>query len=377
MNLGSSNLYRRLPGALVWCLYATTALGQQVPNFISEDFSNSPHFFQIDILPQNIELGETGRENVWNFMSLVSPRNYTYQIVSANEVAVDHTFQDAQFCQVDPWGNVNFLRQSNSEVHLVGQTMALSAGGRAIIKHYSESLTIWKKDLSMGQSNRSRANWSSELGPDELSALNSQTTRKLRIRGTDTIQELMDAEGLLYLPGGYYNAFRIFREWVSEIEVLDAVSGVRLHDQNELVRMLKDMLEKKRSVYLFIDRENRDVLAEVMTSADTRIESVWFRAPGDSRTTVFKPGLSSQFILYPTTSDGAVRLNFENFTPGEYGLVVYNIIGKPIWRQKYQVRGMMTVTEDLSFLPKGTYIYSLTDSENNKISTRRFVIINP
>ena len=68
-------------------------------------------------------------------------------------------------------------------------------------------------------------------------------------------------------------------------------------------------------------------------------------------------------------------MNFQNFEKGRYSLVIYNTIGSRIWSNSYDISGDTTLKEDLSFLPRGTYIYTILDEYQNAIVTKRLAII--
>jgi len=74
-------------------------------------------------------------------------------------------------------------------------------------------------------------------------------------------------------------------------------------------------------------------------------------------------------------SYGSVRLEFLNFEEGRYMLIIRDIIGKEIWRNSYHIKGPTTIKEDLSFLSRGTYTYTISDIDRNVFVTKRLAII--
>ena len=368
-------LFRWIKIAIIMVASASLC-SQDIPKILSEEHDYSPLFYKLDLLPEDVELGETGTDKIWNFINLQSPRLYVFDHLDGIS-SEDPRIDDPTFVVTDPWGHKKYIRTRNGGAFLLAEQWELGEFLDPIVKIYSEPYPIWNVKLALGTTSDTRGNWTISISNDQLRFLGIKGLSEIRITGNETLHEIIDAEGLLYLPRSYHHVKRIFREITPSFKVEQRM-GNRWEQVDEVVisKLLPWMLDF-RSEYVFVDAENKDVLAEVRLTEEDSVQSVLYKSFEEEGIKRFAPDLTEQFSLYPPTSDGNVRLDFLNFKPGKYSLVIFNIVGKKIWDQDYNVRDNIILREDLSFLPKGTYIYSLIDSQKNKLFTRRFAIINP
>ena len=92
---------------------------------------------------------------------------------------------------------------------------------------------------------------------------------------------------------------------------------------------------------------------------------------------LLKPG-KQDVMAYPNPTFGEVKFELLNFSPGDYRIEIYNIIGKKLWSTGFSIdHSIRSIKENFSFLKKGTYLYSIIDSRGRKIATKRLVIITP
>lgn len=348
---------------------------QKGPDFLSGDLKPGNHFFQMDVLPQDIILGEAGEDNIWNFVNLKSPRLYVFEVGGVGALISNRPLPELKACITDPWGSVRCLN-FNSKGDIL---LSLERDGNQsdLIKHYNRPLLIHRTGTHMGDTYLSGGSWSLHLSASRLKKMGIYYKGDITVAGEVTVREIRDAEGLLYLPGGYFQAYRKFRQMNTAINIIDTESGISLAPDHSISKVLLPIFEENQSTYSFINTVNDALLAEVVLGRESRIDKIWYRSMDHQRLTRFNPKAQSDFALYPATSDGNLRLNFQNFSKGTYELVIYNIVGRPIWRKQYPVDGDIAMNEDLSILAKGTYIYSLLDARQTKLFTRRFVIINP
>jgi hypothetical protein len=82
-------------------------------------------------------------------------------------------------------------------------------------------------------------------------------------------------------------------------------------------------------------------------------------------------------ILYPNPTYGNIKIELINYPPDYYQLEIYNIIGKVVYRKSNFDYKINTIRDDVSFLKKGSYLYSILDRNGKKLITKRLVIITP
>lgn len=80
-------------------------------------------------------------------------------------------------------------------------------------------------------------------------------------------------------------------------------------------------------------------------------------------------------IAYPNPTYGPINFEILGLSPQDLRLEVYNIIGKKIYEKSYSKRNGLVIKEDLSFLSKGTYLYSIINAQGRKIKTKRVSIM--
>jgi hypothetical protein len=86
-----------------------------------------------------------------------------------------------------------------------------------------------------------------------------------------------------------------------------------------------------------------------------------------------RPGV----YAYPNPAIVNVRFDFTNLPRDTYTLRIYNILGIEEWSQRYSISGNHTEKVNISALRKGTYFYSLTNSQGRTIVTHRLIVVRP
>lgn len=80
-------------------------------------------------------------------------------------------------------------------------------------------------------------------------------------------------------------------------------------------------------------------------------------------------------IAYPNPTYGPINFELIGVPIQDTRMEVYNIIGKKLFSKSYSRANGLIINEDVSFLQKGTYMYSFFDSKGQKLKTKRFSII--
>jgi hypothetical protein len=82
---------------------------------------------------------------------------------------------------------------------------------------------------------------------------------------------------------------------------------------------------------------------------------------------------NNDFSIYPNPSDGAVFLKFNNPEIQEAEVVIQDIFGKVIYREKINRKNILSNKEiDLNQLPAGTYIVNIFNGK--KVSHEKLII---
>ena len=128
--------------------------------------------------------------------------------------------------------------------------------------------------------------------------------------------------------------------------------------------------------YNYYSAEDKEIIVSIITDDQDMITSVEYK--GDailSDTKVVTPDYS-MITAYPNPSFGSVSVQMVNYPLGEYRIKVYNVVGKELWTESYQLRSNRVFKADLMHLRKGTYLYSIFDKNGKKLVTKRIAIIS-
>ena len=100
----------------------------------------------------------------------------------------------------------------------------------------------------------------------------------------------------------------------------------------------------------------------------------------DNKTTaapeVNSPGTAS-ISAFPNPAVDWVRFDCTNLPQEDYTLKIFNIIGKVVWKENYQLAGTRSIRVELDNFKKGTYLYSLSDKKGHIVGTKRLVVLKP
>lgn len=88
-------------------------------------------------------------------------------------------------------------------------------------------------------------------------------------------------------------------------------------------------------------------------------------------------GSTIEVNAYPNPATDNFTLEMKNFEAGDYTLKMYNIIGKEVKSVPFRYNGdtkMLVQTGDLNH---GTYVYRILNDQDERLVTRRIVIVRP
>lgn len=305
--------------------------------------------FKVDRLPDTYDLGDKGERNLWLFQNLQSVTYEEFRLTRTSIGKFSLDYPEADYVMIAPGGTEVYLTKSQNTWSQVSKVMPQQSG--ELPMRYDFNIPLKTCFPS----------------PDDRLALYG-TTFPWMMASEDkatvriSISDQPDAQGKLYLPEGIYDAYRIERKVTHTSQTENAVNEAGLVDYNS---------------YIFLDIDTKELLMEVRMELDGSIDWIKYRASQAGTILNTNSGIN-QFALYPSPSFGDnLRLDFRNFEKGNYTLHVYNVFGKLLWSQNYNINSDTTIKADLSFLPKGTYTYRLQDEDRNTIVARRMAIINP
>ena len=302
--------------------------------------------FKLDDLPDDVEMSEDNTDNVWMFLELQSATYEEFRFEKAGNGQYSYHFPQADFVMMNPDASEVYYIKDNEKWYVIGEASLKKGSIEPLFIDYQIPTDGCYPTLGQSKSFYG--------SPFEI--VNVEGT-KVKMR--KNVIDSRAISGKLYLPEGYYEAYRVEREVAYDYDL----------------SMADEYAAKAYQSYFFLDKVSGELLMEVRLDTDRSIDWIKYKSSAGNVPVRSRVG-KNQFALYPSTSFGDnLRLDFLNFGRGDYTLEVYNIMGKKMWSRQYDIIGDTTLKENLSFLPKGTYIYALLDSDRNRIATRRLAII--
>lgn len=327
-----------------------------------------------------------GADQVWDLTSLSGGAVNQTRYVNPSEGDASDMFPDA-----DLLDNTNaqeiYYKSFNNKVIEIGRSgldpvlnlidLTFSNEGEAVLRRAPMSFG----DVYGDESSFTITSATSAI-PDSLFPGISTFADSLRLTVTTDNDDEVDAWGALKLPSGDFDVIRLKRTTTtfSVLEARVAVVGwLTLDESSPFFDLLGDLGgllgETVTTSYQFYANDNKEVMANVSEDADGNIVGISYK--GDMTTSVDPTRLNVEDILtYPNPTYGNVTFNLQNLPQDNYKVVLHNIIGKQLWSEDVN-KGTRRLEANLSFLRKGTYLYSIVDGNGHKISTRRLMIITP
>ncbi|CAH1001529.1 hypothetical protein LEM8419_02432 [Neolewinella maritima] len=199
---------------------------------------------------------------------------------------------------------------------------------------------------------------STSVRTDEVDAygtltINGQSYEVLRERRTET------TSGMVEVKAGFLGFLDVTTNVLSEDPTLDNILGTQ---------------DPVTTYYYWTNTEKEAVAIVTVDDTDTP-QSLRF-IQGDVTNSVRGPRLAqAQVSVYPNPARNLTTFEVDGLEPGTYTLRVVNMLGREVITQQLVPAGAQARTEvDVSRLPRGPYIYSLTNERGRILTTRRLLV---
>jgi len=246
---------------------------------------------------------------------------------------------------------------------------------------YNPTFSLLKTPIEYGTVSNSTGQYISTIAANDLpiTILYSLPLLPDSVRFVSTVETSQEADawGHLVLPD---NSFEVLRERrIIAIKTrLEAKVGLfPWRDITDDIFTNAFQKEEVKLSYHFYSNETRmPVLVAQMKEDGINAASIEYLISDPSSTLRSTSGQPDVFA-YPNPAINEVRFEFSNLPTGKYKLKIFNILGMSLQEENYQLSGFRTIKWDVSKLRKGTYLYSLVNSEGKTIATRRLMVIRP
>jgi hypothetical protein len=217
--------------------------------------------------------------------------------------------------------------------------------------------------------------------PDSLFGGFNIDSLRVRIK-TDRI-EAVDGWGNCNIPGGTYPVLRQKRTEYTTTNLDVKVPFLGWIDLSALIPgggQFGNFLGTDTTItYRFLSGTEKEEIAVATMSNDlSSVENIRFKnnmvtAVEDAKDA---PGTAA-IQAFPNPAIEWVRFDCKNLPSDWYTLKIFNIVGKVVWVNGYELAGNKSIRLELQNFKKGTYLYSLVDSKGNVIGTKRLVVVKP
>ncbi len=222
----------------------------------------------------------------------------------------------------------------------------------------------------------------SSVIPDTLFPGLSNLIDSMRLTVETENDDFVDSWGTLRLPGADYEVLRVKRTTSTNaiLSVKVPILGWSVLDENNpLTAALGDLADllglSITNSYQFYGNDNKEILANLTYDDEGTLLTAVYK--GELTTAVNEIYFKDVGVkTYPNPTYGDVTFELTNLPKGDYTVVLYNIIGKKLWSDKFD-NNSGRLNADLSHLQKGTYLYSIVDGNGRKVTTKRLMIITP
>lgn len=342
-----------------------------------------------DAMPSAIDLLESGGDQEWDFTNLAGINQETIIRAAADGDNSDQ-FPTADVLVGEPGGLTGELYYSSTanSYDFLGYVGPDPAGfGVNIVAKLNPPAPERRAPMNFFDVNTTDNNLTVAFPADLLpgGALDSfpLSPDSLRIRITTDRVDVVDGWGTLAIPAGNYEVLREKREEERETR-LDVYVGfgplAEWIDVTDLVAF--DFLGIDTIItYNFFSNEAKEPIAVVTVDPITEDPiSVRYKSgmTDDPTTSVsYIDNGKADIFAYPNPAINDVRFDFINLPTDTYDLKIYNILGLEVYSQQYSISNRRTIKMDLSYMRKGTYLYSLVDSKGKPVTTKRLVVMKP
>ena len=220
--------------------------------------------------------------------------------------------------------------------------------------------------------------------PDEAFAMYGQALASLdtlRITSSSNRTDVVDAYGTLTLNGQTYEVLREKRTEITNT-IIEAKTGILGYlDITGLIRpQVPDLAsffgqqDPVVTYYYWTDTEKEAVAIVTVDEEETPTAMTFIQA--DSVNSTRGPNLfQARVDVYPNPAFGRTTFEVRGLDPGVYTLRLVNVLGRKVSTTQFTPVGDRTqVDVDLSGLPRGTYLYSLTNERGRILTTRRLLV---
>jgi hypothetical protein len=339
--------------------------------------------FYVDQLPSNIDPGKAGSAQRWNFMTLLSPfiRRSVYGNAKIN--AVENKFKSADLSRkIDEHTEALYIKE-DGDLLLAGY-VGLDPFGLGVrnIFQFTSPLVEQRQNIEYGDGSNTKTSMTATFIlndlPKKVRQLLPVTPDSVRLVMTSQRMDEVDAWGTMLMPGGFFDVLREKRSEARNLRIETKIGSLPWQDITNTL-LANDIFGNHVFLsYYYYATEFSEPLVKIFMKADNQgVDKVIYRANLIDQPIQDIDDIKPGVYAFPNPAIVNARFEFSNLNPDRYQLAILNVLGVEVWSKEYYIRNNDIQKVDVSFLKKGTYLYSLKDSKGKILTTKRLVIIRP
>lgn len=364
-------------------LLSVSLSGQvQIKNLSLPQEGDAVLFF-VDQLPASIDPGKAGSAQRWNFMTLLSPFIRRSVYTNSETTGLQSVFKESDLCRKIDESTEAFYLKEDGDLLLAGFAGMDPFGlGVRNIYHYDNPLVEQRKNVQYGDGSNTKTSMTTTFTlndlPNKIRQLLPVTPDSIRLKMTTQRIDEVDAWGNMLMPGGFFDVLREKRSEARNLRIETKIGSLPWQD---ITNTLPDNDIFGNHVFLsyyFYAEEFNEALIKIFMKADNKgVDKVIYRANIVDQPIQDVGAIRPGVYAFPNPAIVNARFEFTSLPPDRYRLSIKNVLSEEIWAEEFYIQGDDLKKVDVSFLAKGTYLYSLTNSKGKILSTKRLVIIRP
>ena len=368
---------------LLFMLFSISLSGQiRIRNLDLPQEGDATLYF-VDHLPTSIDPGKAGSAQRWNYMTLLSPFIRRSVYADTKTSGLQPVFKNSDLYRKIDENTEAFYIKEDGDLLLAGYAGMdpFGLGVRSIYK-FDEPLVEQRRNIQFGDGSNTRTSMTATFTLDDLPPKIRQllpvTPDSIRLNMTTQRIDEVDAWGNMLMPGGFFDVLREKRSEARNLKIETKIGSLPWQDITNTLPN-NDIFGNHvfLSYYFYAEEFNEPLLKIYMTADNKGIDKVIYRANIIDQPIQEVGSIRSGVYAFPNPAIVNARFEFTNLVPDRYRLSIKNVLSEEIWSKEYYIQGNDLQKVDVSFLAKGTYLYSLTDSKGKILTTKRLVIIRP
>jgi len=329
-------------------------------------------YYKTNNYPEKGILTAIGKDVVWDYSYLSSPFLSTVHFKKNNEV-------------IGGVGGGTAMYEDGQLQYIVNNNMKIVAASSDLIdgkvKTYSEYQTLIPESLKyrdeIFHNSVSEEVFLQKEIPSALQEKLSKILLPLKITTNTITRGEVAASGTLILPWGAEPVLMAKIEISENLECTYEDEGKWIPLTEEQKGFLDLDYNKSRTEFHFYSKESKLPLMIINWSPKGGPESIKYQVKEVSNSDVKRGSGVKEIVAFPNPTFGETKFEFLNYEAGTYALEIYAVYGAKLWSETYELQANDIISENFSFLRKGTYLYCIKDSRGAKIVTKRLVIMTP